>query len=289
MPWPFNVDENNKSSKERLDAIKECKRCWSYESPFPDYDIIEQKNLKNRDIYSKLDIDYSCNNELINKITNKYIDDWNPLIVDNKINYCKNPKFNFSYPEYDAFILYCLIRHFKPNSIIEIGCGMSTRVIIQAIQKEKLDSKVICIDKYTSDEIKNNLKLLNVEFIDNDLIDCDLSIFNTLNDNDICFIDSSHVLKNYGDVELEYLNILPGLNKGVLVHVHDIFLPQNYPTNWIIDWKCVLTEQQILAAYLYNNSGVEILSANNYRLLNNINIPDKIENKSGGSFWFRII
>jgi len=166
---------------------------------------------------------------------------------------------------------------------------MSTRVIIQAIQKEKLDSKVICIDKYTSDEIKNNLKLLNVEFIDNDLIDCDLSIFNTLNDNDICFIDSSHVLKNYGDVELEYLNILPGLNKGVLVHVHDIFLPQNYPTNWIIDWKCVLTEQQILAAYLYNNSGVEILSANNYRLLNNINIPDKIENKSGGSFWFRII
>ena len=76
MPWPFNVDENNKSSKERLDAIKECKRCWSYESPFPDYDIIEQKNLKNRDIYSKLDIDYSCNNELINKITNKYIDDW---------------------------------------------------------------------------------------------------------------------------------------------------------------------------------------------------------------------
>jgi hypothetical protein len=50
MPWQFNVNENN-ISNERLNAINECKRCWSYESPFPDYDIIEQKNLKNRDIY----------------------------------------------------------------------------------------------------------------------------------------------------------------------------------------------------------------------------------------------
>ena len=60
--------------------------------------------------------------------------------------FCKNPKFNLSYPEYDAFILYCLIRHFKPNTIIEIGSGMSTRVMIKAIQDETLDSKLICID-----------------------------------------------------------------------------------------------------------------------------------------------
>ena len=98
--------------------------------------------------------------------------------------------------------------------------------------------------------------MLNVELLDKDLIECDLSIFDTLKDNDICFIDSSHVLKNYGDVELEYLNILPRLNKGVIVHIHDIFLPKNYPIKWIIEWKCVLTEQQILAAYLHSNSSI---------------------------------
>lgn len=159
--------------------------------------------------------------------------------------------------------------------------------MIDAMNDENIKINITCIDKYTSDEVKQNLKNIDVKFIDEDIITTDLTIFNSLGENDICFIDSSHVLKNYGDVELEYLNILPSLNKGVIIHVHDIFLPDNYPDTWILDWKCVLTEQQLLGTYLHNNSTVEILSANNYNLVNKINIPNKIEYKYGGSLWFK--
>jgi len=82
---------------------------------------------------------------------------------------------------------------------------------------------------------------------------------------------------------------LPSLNNGVIVHVHDIFLPYNYPIKWILEWKCVLTEQQILGTYLHNNSKVEMLCANNYNLNKNINVPNKIEYKCGGSIWFKQI
>jgi predicted O-methyltransferase YrrM len=285
MPWSYNIDEFG-ISKEREECINDCKKYYSYESPFPDYDIIKSNNLELRNI-CKLNINYEENIDLMREITSKYIDDWNPLDYENSINFCKNPKYNVSYPEYDAFILYCLIRHFKPKNIIEVGSGMSTRAMIDAMTIENININITCIDKYTTDEIKNNLRKLNINFIDEDIISTDLSIFNTLGENDICFIDSSHVLKNYGDVELEYLNILPSLNKNVIVHIHDIFLPYNYPAVWIIDWKCVLTEQQLLGAYLHNNSKVEILSANNYNLNKNINIPDKIEYKCGGSIWFK--
>ena len=288
MPFQFNTDSNN-ISNDRNNTIKDAKRCWSYESPFPDYDIIEKYNIQDRDIYSKLNIDYEFNKELLNLITTQYIEDWNPLNYDNNINYCKNTKYNLSYPEYDAFILYCFIRYYKPKNIIEIGSGMSTRVMVEAIQKENINCNITAIDKYTSIKIKNNLQKLNVNFIDEDIVNIDLSIFEQLGDNDICFIDSSHVLKNYGDVELEYLRILPSLKKGVIVHVHDIFLPYNYPKNWIIDWKCVLTEQQLLGCYLHDNKNINILSANNYNIRKNINIPNKIENKCGGSLWFKNI
>jgi predicted O-methyltransferase YrrM len=279
MPWSGDLIKKN-------NCILECKAHYSYESPFPDYDIITNYNLQTRHV-SKLNIPYSENVNFIKLLTDTYIDDWNPLEYDNTINFCKNPQYNFSFPEYDAFILYCLIRHFKPKNIIEIGSGMSTRTMTDAMNTENIKINITCIDKYTSDATKQNLKKLDIKFIDEDIIATDLTIFTTLEENDICFIDSSHVLKNYGDVELEYLNILPSLNKGVIVHAHDIFLPNNYPEEWILKWKCVLTEQQLLGAYLHNNSKVEILSANNYNLLNNINVPDKIEYQYGGSFWFK--
>jgi uncharacterized UPF0146 family protein len=282
------MDINNISNG-RNNVINNSKICYSYESPFPDYDIINEYKLEDRNIYDRLNIDYSYNKDLLNLIVNKYIPDWQPIDYDDNIRYCYNAKYNFTYSEYDAFILYCFIRYYKPKKIIEIGSGMSTRVMVDAINKENIDCSITSIDKYTSINIKNNLQKLNVNFIDEDIINIDLSIFENLEENDIYFIDSSHVLKNYGDVELEYLKILPSLKKGVIVHVHDIFLPYNYSKIWTITWKCVLTEQQLLACYLHNNKTIDILSANNYNIINNINVPDSIKIKCGGSLWFQNI
>lgn len=281
MPFPGSLTSKN-------NTVNLSKVYWSYETPFPDYNIIQKYKLEDRDIYSNLNINYSFNKDLLNVIITKYEQDWHPLDYDNDVNYCCDPKYNFSYPEYDAFILYCFIRYYKPKKIIEIGSGMSTRVMVEAVNKENIDCSITSIDKYTSHDIKSNLQKLNVNFVDEDIINVDLSIFENLEENDICFIDSSHVLKNYGDVELEYLKILPSLKKGVIVHIHDIFLPHNYPKIWTLTWKCVLTEQQLLACYLHNNKNVNILSANYYNLINNINIPN-IKFKNGGSLWFQNI
>ena len=106
--------------------------------------------------------------------------------------------------------------------------------------------------------------------------------------NDIFFIDSSHILTNFGDVEYIYSYLFPLIPKGVIIHVHDIFLPYNYPSDWLIDWKCVLTEQHLLGAWLDNRDGVDVLTANFWNLCNEVQIPSSVEYRVGGSFWFRM-
>lgn len=80
------------------------------------------------------------------------------------------------------------------------------------------------------------------------LEEVNLSLFRSLKENDILFIDSTHVLKIGNDVYLEYLEILPRLRKGVIVHVHDIFLPCEYPKEWVLNLRRFWNEQYLLQA-----------------------------------------
>jgi hypothetical protein len=86
-----------------------------------------------------------------------------------------------------------------------------------------------------------------------------LALFEELAENDILFIDSSHVVRTGSDVLYEYLEILPRLKKGVLVHIHDIFLPGEYPRPWVRDLNRYWTEQYLLQAFLAFNDSFEIL------------------------------
>jgi hypothetical protein len=124
--------------------------------------------------------------------------------------------------------------------------------------------------------------------MEKDIIDLSEVEILELQEGDFLFIDSSHVLKNCGDVETIYIKLLPIIPKGVIVHVHDIFLPNNYPKAWIIDWKSVLTEQHLLGLWLDKREDVEILSANHWNLINQIELPKTVEYFSGGSFWFKV-
>jgi len=78
-------------------------------------------------------------------------------------------------------------------------------------------------------------------------------------DGDILFIDTSHVMQAYGDVILEYIFILPTLAKGVMVHMHDIFLPFDYPTHWMFAQKRNYVENWIVGAFLYGNDEWEVV------------------------------
>jgi hypothetical protein len=91
-----------------------------------------------------------------------------------------------------------------------------------------------------------------------------LDLFTELEPSDVLFIDSSHVVRTGGDVTYLFLEVLPRLRPGVVVHVHDIFLPREYPREWVTEELRFWTEQYLLQAFLVFNSAFRVLFANSY-------------------------
>jgi len=119
----------------------------------------------------------------------------------------------------------------------------------------------------------------------------DLEFFFQLQSGDFLFIDSSHTIKIGGDVNYLFLEVLLRLNPGVIVHVHDVFLPFEYRRDWVLDEFRFWTEQYLLQAFLTFNSEFEVLLANYY--LSHYHqehlkaaFPD-LPRWIGGSFWMR--
>lgn len=198
----------------------------------------------------------------------------------------------------DGEILYCMIRHFKPKKIFEIGSGNSTYLSAQAVLKNKEDNghecELIAFEPYPNDVLEAGFPGLS-ELISTKIQDVPLSGFSKLKENDFLFIDSSHVLKIGSDVQYQYLEILPRLNKGVIVHLHDIFLPAEYPKEWVLKNCRFWTEQYLLQAFLAFNDSFEVLWAGSYM---HLQYPDKLEavfssykrdERWPGSFWIRKI
>lgn len=172
---------------------------------------------------------------------------------------------NGSFGPGEAQYLYNIIRSFKPKRIIEIGSGYSTLMELKAIGANKREypdysCELICIEPYRCHWLKNfNLKLIRrrVEEVDK-------NIFLKLDVNDILFIDSSHIIRPQGDVLFEYLEILPILKSGVLVHIHDIFTPRDYLDEWMLDEIKLFNEQYLLEAFLAFNTEYKIIASLNY-------------------------
>jgi len=172
---------------------------------------------------------------------------------------------NLNFQPGDAEYLYKMVRFFKPGKIVEIGCGHSTLMISEALrQNRKADGgyacEHICIEPY---EIPW-LEKLDVKLIREKVELVDKHVFRELNQNDILFIDSSHVIKPQGDVLFEQFEILPGLRSGVLVHIHDIFTPRDYLDKWVLDEVKLWNEQYLLEALLMFNNEFKIIGALNY-------------------------
>ena len=202
----------------------------------------------------------------------------------------------------DAEILYCMIRHFQPARMIEIGSGLTTMLSAQAIRKnQEENSSYRC--EFTSIEpfpVRLNPAALppDFRFIQDRVQQVPLSTFSALKENDILFIDSSHICRTGSDVNYEILEILPRLNKGVLVHFHDIFLPWEYPQSWVIGNHRFLSERYMLQAYLSGNRDVDVVWSS-YAMLRQH--PDALDRAFAtfrpditppgtflpGSFWIR--
>ena len=195
----------------------------------------------------------------------------------------------------DAEILYGIIRHLKPKRIVEIGAGSSTLIAQEAIRKNKQESKNytcthICVEPYENPWLEK----LGIEVIRKKVEDLPISFFEALEENDILFVDSSHVVKPQGDVLFEVFDVYGSINSGVYVHVHDIFTPRDYPREWIVDDRKLWHEQYLLEAFLSFNDEFEIVCALNWIWKNHPELltracpvlTNRIPNNPG-SFWFR--
>jgi len=177
---------------------------------------------------------------------------------------------NGAFESVDGEVLYCMIRRFKPKRIFEIGSGYSTYIAAQAVLAnhrtygESCD--LIAFEPYPNEVLKRGFPGL-ADLVQARIQDVPLSTFDKLEQNDILFIDSSHVLAIGSDVQYEYLDILPRLRPGVLVHAHDIFLPAEYPRHWVLREHRFWTEQYVLQAFLSFNNAFRVLWAGNYMAL----------------------
>ncbi|MCX6722976.1 MAG: class I SAM-dependent methyltransferase [Candidatus Staskawiczbacteria bacterium] len=189
-----------------------------------------------------------------------------------------------------------MIRYFKPKKIIEIGSGNSTYLSTQAVLKNKEENgktaEFITVEPYPCKIIQEGFPGLT-KLIKKEVQDVNLDEFDKLEENDILFIDSSHVLKIGGDVQYEYLKILPRINKGVIIHIHDVFFPVEYPKRWVLQEHRFWTEQYLLISFLMFNKDFEILWAGSYMNLNYSNLLKDAFNSYdkntswSSSFWIR--
>jgi len=199
----------------------------------------------------------------------------------------------------DATVLHCMIRHFQPRTIIEIGSGYSTCVSARAClmnQKEGHPCKLTSIDPYPRKTHREGFAGLDAH-IAKKIEDVEADFFEKLEENDILFIDSSHIVRTGGDVNFLFLEILTRLKKGVVVHIHDIFLPFEYPRKWVIDNRTFLSEQYLLQAFLCFNKSFEVLFGNHFvktvypEKARSLFVPPKgyRERLFSTSFWIRQI
>jgi len=175
---------------------------------------------------------------------------------------------NGTYMAVDAQVYWALIRHGKPRRIVEIGGGNSSLLAgmaCEANRREGRPAELIVVEPYPGEALVRGFPGLS-RLVRSKVQEADPALFSSLEAGDILFLDSSHVLRAGGDVQAEYLEILPRLAPGVLVHVHDISLPKPYPRVYF-ETGMYWNEQYLLQAFLVFNSRFEILWPGNWMMV----------------------
>lgn len=199
---------------------------------------------------------------------------------------------NDQYPVLDAEFLYAALCYFRPKSMIEIGSGFSS-LITADVNRRILNSQLdfSCIEPYPRQFLIDGVNGIT-RLVQKKVEDVDLTFFDRLDSGDILFIDSSHVSKVGSDVNYLFFEVIPRLKKGVMVHIHDIFLPDEYPKPWVIDQGRNWNEQYLLRAFLQFNTDWKVMWAGHfmgtqYTAQVQDTFPQYPKLGGGGSFWIR--
>jgi len=252
-----------------------------YYEPLPDFRSITAEQITRRREFPAIDFKWNDQLALLNELTT-YHEELSTL------------EFNFNngfFNGFDAAVYYSLIRHLKPQRIVAIGGGYSTRLANKALTSNG-SGKITCIEPYPE---RLNGAGPNVELIQKRVEDIDADFFSCLEPDDILFIDSSHTVKFRSDVCYEFLELLPKLAPGVWVHVHDIFFPHDYPAEWLIERRLALNEQYLLEAFLSCNEKFQVTLANYWLCLDHAHEAARLwpkaltANYGASSLWMKRI
>jgi predicted O-methyltransferase YrrM len=199
---------------------------------------------------------------------------------------------NDQFPALDAEFLFLMLRHFRPARFIEVGSGYSTLVTAEVNRRYfDLQMQFDCVEPYPRQFLIDGIPGVN-NLIVKKVEDIAVDYFQQLGTGDVLFIDSSHVSKIGSDVNHLFLEVLPRLRAGVIVHIHDIFLPDEYPAVWMIDQGRNWNEQYLLRALLIDNPKWSILWASHFmgtrhRVAVQRTFPGYPSLGGGGSFWIQ--
>ena len=250
---------------------------WNRISDLPGVDMREQEQKR-----------------LLSEIASKFKDEYTAIPQGASTEEFQFYLGNLAFEAVDAELLFGLVRLLKPRRMYEIGSGFSTLLAADALRRNRVDGypcHFIAIEPYPSAQLEAMLPS-GVELWRVPVQEVSLSEFKSLGENDILFIDSSHVCKIGSDVQFEFLEVLPRIRPGVVVHIHDVFMPVEYPKQWVLDCRRFWNEQYLLQTFLSFNAAFEVLWAGHWM---HINHPDLLMKafpsyRAGvwpGSFWFR--
>lgn len=196
---------------------------------------------------------------------------------------------NRQYGSADGSIYRAMLNYLCPSHLIEVGSGFSTAIALDEIEHRLPEMSVTCIEPYPqrllglmkgSDHSRLTLLRKPVQ-------DVPLDVYVQLTAGDLLFIDSTHVVKAGSDVNWLFLHVLPRLAPGVVVHVHDVFWPFEYPKAWLTehrDW----TEDYLLHAFLIGNSSWEIMMFSSWLWRCHPDmVPTHLADQEPGSIWLR--
>jgi hypothetical protein len=258
-----------------------------YYEPLPDFRAITKDKLDRRREYPALDFNWRSQLDLLRDLGSCYRGELVEL----------SQQFDFAngfFGDFDAAVYYALIRHFKPRRVVEVGGGYSTVIAERALAQNRNsgnDGKLTCIEPYPEPRLTD--AVTDAELIKLPVQDVPIDFFAKLEANDILFIDSSHTVKFGSDVCYLFLEVLPTLKPGVWVHVHDIFFPNDYPSEWLFEKRLALNEQYLLEAFLTFNARVSICMSNHWLAIDHPNDVAALQPRentdinSPSSFWFK--
>ncbi len=231
-----------------------------YYWPVPDVRELESRKWPTETAPIGLDLAFDRQLDFLQTVVPRYEPEW---ASDSSPFFSMDYNYSNGFFEtVDAEIAYCLVRHYKPRRIVEVGGGYSTRVMAAALDVNlKLDGvrgELTTIEPYP-DRFPTKGLSDRVHLVTQPVQNVDLNLFLSLHSGDFLFLDSSHVVGIGSDVVREYLEIIPRMADGVLIHAHDIFIPADYPREAVLQNLAFWSEQYLLQALLMFNPQFEVL------------------------------